>query len=88
MKLINLLTRELENCSLGDDFRVSCHAEICQLISKEHVVVIMEFPDLGHFNCLHGRVGVTDNLGVVQVSCYGCRHACICVGLSYMAFLC
>ena len=30
MKLINLLIRELEDCSLGDDFRVSHHAEICQ----------------------------------------------------------
>ena len=30
MKLINLLIREPENCSLGGDFRVSCHAEICQ----------------------------------------------------------
>ena len=30
MKLINSLIRELKNCSLGGDFRVSCHAEICQ----------------------------------------------------------
>ena len=30
MKLINLLIRELNNCSLGGDFRVSRHAEICQ----------------------------------------------------------
>ena len=30
MKLINLLIRELENCSLGGDFRVPRHAEICQ----------------------------------------------------------
>ena len=30
MKLINLLIRELNNCSLGGDFRVSHHAEICQ----------------------------------------------------------
>ena len=30
MKLINLLIRELEDCSLGGDFRVSHHAEICQ----------------------------------------------------------
>ena len=30
MKLINLLIRELKNCSLGGDFRVSCHSEICQ----------------------------------------------------------
>ena len=30
MKLINSLIRELDNCSLGDDFRVSRHAEICQ----------------------------------------------------------
>ena len=52
MKLINSLIRELENCSLGGDFRVSRHAEISQfdrfsleIISKEHVVVIKEFPD-------------------------------------------
>ena len=52
MKLIHLLIRKLDNCSLGDDFRVSRHAEICQfdhfsleIISKEHVVVIMEFLD-------------------------------------------
>ena len=30
MKLINLLIKELDNCSLGADFRVSRHAEICQ----------------------------------------------------------
>ena len=30
MKLINLLIRELNNCSLGGNFRVSSHAEICQ----------------------------------------------------------
>ena len=30
MKLINLLIRELNNCSLGGDFRVLHHAEICQ----------------------------------------------------------
>ena len=30
MKLINLLIRELDNCSLGGDFRVPRHAEICQ----------------------------------------------------------
>ena len=52
MKLINLLIRVLDNCSLGGDFRVSRHAEICQfdrfsleINFKEHVVVIMEFPD-------------------------------------------
>ena len=52
MKLINLLIRELNNYSSGDDFRVSHHAEICQFDRlslevnfKEHVVVIMEFPD-------------------------------------------
>ena len=28
MKLINLLIRELNNCSLGGDFRVSLHAGI------------------------------------------------------------
>ena len=31
MKLINLLIRELSNCSLGDDFRVTSYAERCQL---------------------------------------------------------
>ena len=51
MKLINLLIRALDNCSAGRDLRVSRHAEICQFdrfsleISKEHAVVIMEFPD-------------------------------------------
>ena len=30
MKLINLLIRKLNNCSLGGDFRVLHHAEICQ----------------------------------------------------------
>ena len=52
MKLINLLIKELNNCNLGGDFRVSYHAEICQfiaflqkLILNKHVVVIMEFPD-------------------------------------------
>ena len=30
MKLINLLIRKLNNCSLGGDFRISHHAEICQ----------------------------------------------------------
>ena len=30
MKLINLFIRELDNCSLGGDFRVSRHTEICQ----------------------------------------------------------
>ena len=52
MKLINLLIKDLDNCSLGGYFRVSRHAKICQLIaflwkliSKEHVIVIMEFPD-------------------------------------------
>ena len=30
MKLINLLIRELKNCSLGGNFRVSHYAEICQ----------------------------------------------------------
>ena len=29
-KLVNLLIRELENCSLGGDFRVPRHAEIFQ----------------------------------------------------------
>ena len=52
MKLINLLIRELNNFSLDGDFRASYHAEVSpliaflqKLISKEHVVVIMEFPD-------------------------------------------
>ena len=52
MKLINLLIRELDNCSLGGDFRVMCHAKICQFDRfslatnlKEHVVVIKELPD-------------------------------------------
>ena len=30
LKLINLLITELENCSLGGNFRVSRHAGICQ----------------------------------------------------------
>ena len=30
MKLIHLLIRELDNCSLGGVFRVSRDAEICQ----------------------------------------------------------
>ena len=30
MKLINLLIRDLNNCSLGRVFRVLHHAEICQ----------------------------------------------------------
>ena len=30
MKLINSLIRELENCSLRGDFRISRHTEICQ----------------------------------------------------------
>ena len=30
MKLINLLISKLDNCSLGGDFRVMRHAEICQ----------------------------------------------------------
>ena len=30
IKLINLVMRELSNCSLGGDFQVSRHAEICQ----------------------------------------------------------
>ena len=29
MKLINLLIRDLNNCSLGGDSRISHHAEIC-----------------------------------------------------------
>ena len=52
MNLINFLIRERNNCSVGGDFRVSHHAEMCQfdrlsleIISKEHVVVIMEFSD-------------------------------------------
>ena len=49
---INLLIRELENWSLGGDFEsraipkfVNLIAFLQKLISKEHVVVIMEFPD-------------------------------------------
>ena len=30
MKLINLLVRKQDNCSLAGNFRVSRHAEICQ----------------------------------------------------------
>ena len=30
MKLINLLIREFNNCSLGSDFRALRHAEICR----------------------------------------------------------
>ena len=30
IKLIHLLIKELDNCSLGADFWVSRHAEICQ----------------------------------------------------------
>ena len=52
MKLINLLIRELENCSLGGDFRVSRHPEIYQfdrfsleITFKEYIVVITDFPD-------------------------------------------
>ena len=52
MKLINLLIGELDSCSLGGDFPVSRHAEFVnliafpqKLISKEHVIVIMELPD-------------------------------------------
>ena len=46
MKLVNLLIKELNNCSLVGDFRVSHHAEICQFdrFSFEIKVVIMEFP--------------------------------------------
>ena len=52
MKLIKLLIRELNNCSLGGDFRVARHSEICQfgrfsleINFKKDVVVIMEFSD-------------------------------------------
>ena len=52
MKLTNLLIRELENCSLGAIFEsravpkfVNLIAFLWKLISKEHVVVIIEFPD-------------------------------------------
>ena len=31
MKMINLLIRELNNCSSGDDFQVTSQADICQL---------------------------------------------------------
>ena len=57
MKLINLLIREPENCSLGGFFRVRAMpkfvnliAFLQKLISKEHVVVIMEFPDWSRQN--------------------------------------
>ena len=56
MKLINLLIRELHHSSLRGDFRVSNPAEIFQfdrfsleINFKEHVVVIMEFPDWVQF---------------------------------------
>ena len=52
LKLVNLLIRELENCSLGGVFKsramtkfVNLIAFLQKLISKEHVVVIMELPD-------------------------------------------
>ena len=53
MNLINLLIRELNNCSLEGDFRVSHHAQICQFdrfsleinFKRARIVVIMEFPD-------------------------------------------
>ena len=60
MKLINLLIRELHHCSLRGNFRDSRPAEIFQfdrfsseIISKEHVVVIMEFPDWVQFKKKH-----------------------------------
>ena len=31
MKMINFLIKQLSNCSLRDDFRVTSHADICQL---------------------------------------------------------
>ena len=44
--------KELNNCSLGGNFPVLQHAEIfqfdqfsLQINFKEHIVVIMEFPD-------------------------------------------
>ena len=36
--------------------------------------------------CLHWRIRDIGNLGVGQGGCYGCRHPCICMGLSCMAF--
>ena len=52
MKLINLLIKELDKCSLGAIFESSAMPKFVNLIaflyiliSKEHVVVIMEFPD-------------------------------------------
>ena len=49
MKLIDLVIRELENCSLVDVFESGALPKFVnflqKLISKEHVVVIMEFPD-------------------------------------------
>ena len=58
MKLINFLIRERNNCSLGGNFRVWHHAEICQFdrlsleinFKKEHAVVVTEFPDWFKFN--------------------------------------
>ena len=43
MKLINLLIRELNDCSLGGDFQVMRHAEKCQFdrISLEIKFVIL-----------------------------------------------
>ena len=52
VKLINLFIRELINCSLWAIFEsrtmpkyVNLIAFLQKLISKEHVAVIMEFPD-------------------------------------------
>ena len=54
MKLINLLIRDLDNYSLRAIFEsramrkfVNMIAFLWKLISKEHVVVIMEIPRLG-----------------------------------------
>ena len=53
MKLINLLIKELNNCNLRGDFRVSHHAEIRQFdrflleinFKRARIYVIMEFLD-------------------------------------------
>ena len=43
MKLIDLLIREFNDCSLGSDFRVLRFP--LEINFKEHLVVIMKFPD-------------------------------------------
>ena len=60
MKPINLLIRELNNCSLGGDFKsrampkfVNLIMFLWKLISKEHIVVIMVFPDWVQVKKIH-----------------------------------